>query len=113
MCVIACTLKANTTSNDNAWPIEISQKALVRSASRGVNMRRSGAASVGVRLLAAGGTPSTVSPMSSGRLLITRASGQPTTIMMTPEANAVVRQPKVWMHKAVTNTKLPPTAPPN
>ena len=63
MCVIACTFTAVTTSSAKPWPSEISQKALVRSASRAVNMRCAGASGCPVSLRAgAGGTPSTVSP---------------------------------------------------
>ena len=33
MCVMACTLKAKTTSSEQAWPMEISQNALARAIS--------------------------------------------------------------------------------
>ena len=36
MCVIACTLTADTTNSEKPWPSEISQNARVRSASRAV-----------------------------------------------------------------------------
>ena len=61
MCVMACTFTAVTTSSEKAWPSEISQKALVRSASRALNVRRDGASGAPASL-GAGGRPSIVSP---------------------------------------------------
>ena len=61
MCVMACTFTADTTSSEKPWPSEISQNALVRSASPALNVRRAGASACPVSF-GAGGRPSTVSP---------------------------------------------------
>ncbi len=94
MWVIECTLTACTTRRAKPWPSESSQNAGVRSASRAVKSRSRVSARICCVVSGVfGGRPSTVRPWSSGRRLISIASGRPTTIAITPEANEVARQP--------------------
>ena len=82
----------------------------MRTASAAVKSRR-GSAGAGspLAVYGVGGTPSTVSPWSSGRRRITIASGNPTTMAITPEENAVARQPNVCNDHAITGTEMPPS----
>src|SRR6185503_8470277 len=59
------------------------------------------------------GSPSTVSPWSSGRRRITIASGSPTAMATTPEPKAVARQPKVTSDQPTIGTEMPPSASPS
>src|SRR5690606_14465676 len=122
MCVMACTLTAYTTSSAKPWPSDSSQKpgvrkacAAVRPASPGAGAAAASGAGPAVAPLPAppagpadgcaadgvtAGRPSTVSPTSAGLRRNTRASGQPSRITTTPEANAVLRQPKTLIDQA-------------
>ena len=111
MCEIAWTFTAVTTSSAKPWPIDSSQNARVRSASRAVNsggpVSSPAAAAAG-----SGGRPSTVCPSSAGVPRNTRASGQPTTMASRPEPIAVARQPNATIEPATSGTARPPSASP-
>ena len=114
MWAMACTFTAPTTNSAKLCPSASSQNAGVRSASRAVKSRVA-EADCATAATEAGGcrTPSTVSPMSSGRRRMTIASGMPSTSAATPEASAVVRQPKWTSDQPTAGTNRPPIAKPS
>ena len=104
MWTMACTLIADTTNSEQAWPSESNQNEPVRNASRAVYSTWAGPAcgtgaagstrvEPALAVPVSGGKPSMRWPTSSGRLRTMVASGQPHTISITPELKAATRQP--------------------
>ena len=111
-----CTNTADTTSSAAACPSDRYQNVGVRSASRAVKSRRAGTVSwrdpSAATESSSGFLPSIWSPNCAGWWRTIKVSGKPTTRTMTPEANAVVRQPKLSRDHTTAGTMSPPTAMP-